>query len=429
MMSRLVPLLVSALPVILLAAVAAGVVYRAGPQLLPPERLVIAAGREGGGYHATAELYGYRLARDGIELEILETAGSVENAARLAAGEADAALLQGGIEVDPESDLQTLAAVFHEPLFIFVREADGVPANPGAWSGLALAAGPAGSGARAAAEALVEAAELPPRAVALRPLAGEDAVAALVDGEVDAALFVTKLSTPILEPLFRNPALQLLTLDPLEVVSRRMPGAAPITLPKGAISIAPPLPAADVGMVSMVARLVARADLHPALEDRLVSAAMHLHARRDALTERGRFPAAEPDDGPPMSRYAAGLIQDGPSQVREWLPWWAAAQIDRVLLLLLPIVILSIPLLRAAPGLYAWRMRRRVWRRYEDIRRLDAEAQDAPDRAALQALAGRVERLDEELARLDLPLAYRENAYTARLHLDLLRHRLAERLR
>ena len=56
----------------------------------PPDRVVMATGSVDGAYHAFARRYAESLAREGIELELRPTAGSVENAQLLAAGEADA---------------------------------------------------------------------------------------------------------------------------------------------------------------------------------------------------------------------------------------------------------------------------------------------------------------------------------------------------
>ena len=49
-------------------------------ELVPPKHLTLAAGRPGGAYYVLAQQYAQILARDGIEVEILDTAGSVANA-------------------------------------------------------------------------------------------------------------------------------------------------------------------------------------------------------------------------------------------------------------------------------------------------------------------------------------------------------------
>ena len=64
-----------------------------GPPL--PKQLTLATGSKGGAYHQFAELYREQLAASGITLNLLPTAGSVENIARLRDGSADIAFVQG----------------------------------------------------------------------------------------------------------------------------------------------------------------------------------------------------------------------------------------------------------------------------------------------------------------------------------------------
>jgi len=97
--------------------------------LRPPTTMRLAAGPSGGGYYQVAEQYRAILARDGIDLELVETSGSVENADLISKREVDAAILQGGIKVaDPETE--TIGALFFEPMIFLVRKDSDVPGNP-----------------------------------------------------------------------------------------------------------------------------------------------------------------------------------------------------------------------------------------------------------------------------------------------------------
>lgn len=393
--------------------------------LLPPERLVLAAGAEGGGYYRFATQYRAILARDGIEVDVLETVGSAENARLLADGTADAALLQGGIE--PDAPVESLGAVFLEPVFVFARTDSGIPRNVAAWRDLTVAAGVEDSGTRTAVDALLRAAGVAGDRVTLLPLGGAYAADAIVAGEADVAIFVAPVSAPYLAPLFEAEGVEIAELDHLVTLSRRLPDSLVTSLPSGAFSLDPTIPRRDLPMLTLVANLVARPDLHPALVDRLVEAARRVHGRRDILSDDGEFPTMTyvtlPEDP-----YARDLISDGPSPLGRFLPFWVVAQINRFAILLLPILFLVLPLLRALPGVYVWRQRRRVFRHYSAIRRIDRDAAKASRQEELERLRERLDRIEGEIARLDLPLPYREYAYTARLHIDLIRSRISERL-
>ncbi|TCP44024.1 hypothetical protein [Rhodovulum marinum] len=393
--------------------------------LLPPKEVRLAAGAPGGGYWAIAERYRDRLARDGIRLEIIESTGSVGNAELLRGGAADVALLQGGVA--PPGGVESLGAMFLEPMFFFARRGAELPANPGRWAGLRVAAGGAGSGTAAAFDGLERAAGLAPGAVTRLALGGAQAADALRTGAADIAVFVAPLSAPYLAPLFVDPGVVLMRLDHMTALSRRMIQTEVITLPAAGIDFDPVVPPDDLRMLAMVAQLVARDDLHPSLVDRLAMAARGIHSGADAITPAGRFPAAEP--GPlPMNAYAATLIREGPSSLQDVLPYWVVAQVNRFAILLLPLVFIAVPLIRALPGLYAWQMRRRVFRYYRAIREIDMDARAAASHDRLEALVQALDGIDAELARLSLPPPYRDRAYTAQIHINLVRQRIEARL-
>ncbi|SLN13467.1 NMT1/THI5 like protein [Roseivivax jejudonensis] len=403
---------------------AAFFIWSIGRDLVPPRSVTFAAGMSGGGYHAIATRYAEILARDGIETRILETAGSVENVDRLSSGEADVALLQGGVHA--EGGAEALGAMFYEPLFVFAQADADLSSNPGDWAGLGLAVGPEGSGTRAASRVLLAASGIAPADVTLLPVGGADAVLELRAGEADLALFVAPLAAPYLQPLFNDPDVRLLRLLHLDAIARRMDHAEIVTLHAGAISLRPVLPQQSTDLVAMVARLVGQRDLHPALVDRLVMAAREIHGERDQITPEGAFPATS-GISMPIDVNAYDIITDGPSALSAYLPYWAVAQVNRIALLALPIVFLLFPLLRSLPGLYQWRMRSQVFRHYREIREIDEELREAASPTRLSTLRDRLDAIDAELAELRLPVAYRHLAYTARLHVDLVRSRINEK--
>ena len=149
--------------------------------LAPPKTLSFAAGGEGGGYWTLAQRYKHILARDGIAVEVLATRGSVENAKLLEQGRVDVALLQGGIPA--EGALETLGALFLEPVFVFAPAGAVISPNPGRWAGLRVAMGAEGSGTRAAVLSLTQAAQLAPGAVITDPRGGATAAEALLAGQ------------------------------------------------------------------------------------------------------------------------------------------------------------------------------------------------------------------------------------------------------
>ena len=66
----------------------------------PPRAIRIATGAADGAYHSFAQQYARLLARHGITLEVIPTAGTVDNLELLKRGEVSLALVQGGCATD-----------------------------------------------------------------------------------------------------------------------------------------------------------------------------------------------------------------------------------------------------------------------------------------------------------------------------------------
>ena len=90
----------------------------------PPRAFRLAAGAKGGAYYQFAQQYAEFMAARGIQVEVRETAGTVENLRLLQdpASGVDVALVQGGV-MDERSGagLVGLGAVCYEPLWVFYR--------------------------------------------------------------------------------------------------------------------------------------------------------------------------------------------------------------------------------------------------------------------------------------------------------------------
>lgn len=414
---------------ILIVSLSFYAVYYMGRDLLPPERLVMAAGPEDGGYYRMASRYRAILARDDIDVEVVVTEGSVENARLLADGEVDVALLQGGVHlprkegVDPEDVIaESLGALMFEPILVFVNEDADVPTNPGKWGGLTIAAGSAESGTRRAAIDLVRAAGVIGEDNELLPLGGSAAVEAVKNGEADIAVFVASLESPYLKDVFEVEGVQMMTLKYVPALSTRMQQSQLVALHQGAVSLDPVLPVRDTDLLALVTQMGAQPGLHPALVDRLVNAAKRIHGKRDAITKEEQFPSML-DVSLPENDDAVQALKPGRSWFDRNLPYWAAAQIDRVVFLFVPLLVL-LPILRALPKLYGWMSRRRVWKHYKEVREIEDALAHSPDGAELSLLDGRLEELDRTLSSMNLPMAYRKGAYDARLHVDLVRRRI-----
>lgn len=93
----------------------------------PPSHPRLAAGVEGGGYHAFGERLKARLAAEGIELELVDSGGSTDNLRLLLTADSPVqiGLVQSGAELNLSEEerrrLRGLGALYREPLWLFQR--------------------------------------------------------------------------------------------------------------------------------------------------------------------------------------------------------------------------------------------------------------------------------------------------------------------
>ena len=393
----------------------------------------MATGSSRGQYFAIARQYQQLLAEDGIELQIRETAGSVENASllRKEPADVDIAILQGGAVPHAEAEpVASLAALYYEPLWVFHRA--GTEDKP--WDDLAqcrgrkLAIGTEGSGTRALATMLLadnKVAEGDAAGTQLLPLAGEEAAAALEQGDIDAAFLVISPRSPIVRRLLNTPGISLINFRRSAAYCKKYRYLRIVTLHEGLLDFHENLPASDLQLLAPTASLVARRDLHPALTPLLLRAAARVHQQGGYLESPGEFPSMHRVDFP-ISEGARRYFHRGPSPLYRYLPFRWAAWADRVKMMIFPLATLLIPLFKFAPPVYRWSIRSKIYRWYRVLREVDQKLRKPDGDIDYAHEIKQLEQVERELGEVTVPLSYMDEFYDLRGHVAFVREQLTE---
>lgn len=381
----------------------------------PPKVITFAAGGADGSYYALAEAYKTALDVHGIEVKVLETAGTRENYRLLISGEADVALLQGGVAGETEREaVLTLGGVFPEPFWVFVKRERGLE-RFGDLRGARIAAGPEGSGTRALADQMQAA--WGGRWSALSPLSGEAAVTGLQSGDVDAAVFAASVETPYIEGLLNDPNIQVLSIRRANGLAMNYPALSPITLYEGVVSLDPNIPEMDVSLVGAIAQLGVKRDLHPALQAVLLEAAGSIHGSGSVLSRAGTFPNPI-DIDLSLSDEAKRYYRNGPTFLRRYFSFELANFLERAWVFLIPLAAILIPLVQMAPPVYRWRTRRKIYVWYNDLHKLERRGIEAADPAERAAVLDEIQELQQETGKVNVPASYNEELYQLRSHIN-----------
>ena len=88
---------------------------------------------------------------------------------------------------------------------------------------------------------------------------------------------------------------------------------------------------------------------------------------------------------------------------------------------------LLIPVFRILPPAYKWRMRSKILRWYKDLARLERRLNARPPGDDVASFVAELDRIEDEVRDIDMPPGYLDSVYGLRLHIDVVRARLAGR--
>ena len=396
----------------------------------PPDRLIMSTGGEGGAYQLFAARYKDVLGRYGIALLEKPSAGSTENLARLRdpTVELDAGLIQGGTARPLEGDgLVALGDFYLEPLWVFYRAgAAGSADKLLDLKGKRVAVGSAGSGTHHLAMELLAANGIDAGNTRLVEAGGLAMVERLQKNEIDAVFAVGPTQSALVWSLLYTPGIRLMNLAHAEAYARRFPHLTRVVLPRGAIDLTEDIPPHDTQLVAATASILVRESMHPALIDLLMQAASEVHGEPGVFQKPREFPRVGHSEFP-LSKEAERFYKSGRPFVQRYLPFWAATLIDRMVVMVVPLLAVLIPLFKFAPQIYGWRVRSRIYRRYGELKFLENEISENPAAHSRAEWLEKLDRIELDASHIRTPLTFSDMLYTLRGHIDLVRDMIQRR--
>ena len=271
-----------ALPVVALSVVMAGIFavqwFRTQNQV---HRLTIAAGGKDGQYYAFASALAKVVAKHQprIQIQVLETEGSLQNEQLLQENQVELALLQSDTPVTPET--KAVSFLFPEMFHLIARHKSGIESVKDL-KGKRIALMPRGSGSYTLFWVISEHYGLKSsdfQAIALPP---EQADRALRTGQVDALFRVIALGNPTVSELLQSSPTKLIPIDQAAALQLSLPALEESLIPKGTYNGAVPIPDRDLPVVAVRAILVTREDVNEGIISEITRI---LHETRNELVK------------------------------------------------------------------------------------------------------------------------------------------------
>ena len=150
-----------------------------------------------------------------------------------------------------------------------------------------------------------------------------------IAGDIDAAFIVTTWDSPVVQRLISAQGIALASIPRADAYIAHYPFLNKLVLPAGVIDLLNNRPPTDVVMLAPKGSLAVRADLHPAIQHLLLSAAVQIHSPPGIFQKAGQFPAAESIDLP-LSEEAQRFYKSGRPLLQNHLPFWLATLVERL---------------------------------------------------------------------------------------------------
>lgn len=390
----------------------------------PPRHIIISAGQADDSYYDFAKKYQKALEKEDIKLEVLASSGSRENIERLLNKEVDIAFVQGGTAFAGEK-LYSLGSLYYEPLLIFYHKELSLRYLSDL-KGLKISIGEEGSGTRILASQLLQINHINSNNTEFISVANQAAVTQLMQGDIDVAFFVTSINSPAIKALITNPQLKLFNVARSAAYTRLFPYLAAITLPQGILLLHENIPQEPLTLLAPTANLVVGEDFNKSLSILLLQAMKENHGQTAFFSSPQFFPNSELSAFP-ITDVAQRFYKKGPPLLMKYLPFWAATFVDRMIVMLLPLIVIILPLMKILPPLYRWRIRSKIYRWYGELEKIDDYALGKHlSEEEFTHLNEKLDEISRQVNKVDTPLSYADQLYNLQMHIDLVRNMTRE---
>lgn len=351
----------------------------------PPKKIEMATGFPTGLYFQFGERVKAEVAKEGVDLEVRSTGGTIDNLALLNDPKSgvEFAMVQGGVaNVSEYPNLVSIAGMFYEPIWVWYRDGsfknnDGQLNVLSQLKGKRVSIGNEGSGTLALTQNLLQASGITDQEIGAEKLKPDEAIAKLSNGELDAVFIVAAAEAPILKKFYSIPGIRLMNFDQADAYTRNLTYLSKVTVPRGLLSIQHDLPRRDIQVMAATATLVTHDNVSPAMVSLLLSASYDILKSYSRLQKVGEFPSGAGLDFP-LHVDAEIYLKDGPSFLHRHLPFWTAVWVGRFVKIVIPLLVILIPLFTYIPSAKNFFLRLKLAQVYEELKIIERNAQN-PD--------------------------------------------------
>ena len=108
------------------------------------------------------------------------------------------------------------------------------------------------------------------------------------------------------------------------------------------------------------------------------------------------------------------------------LPFWAAAFINSMLLILIPLGVILIPMIGILPWLYTWRNRSKYYRGTEELRNFEKDMTEYYRLENFNDYQKRLAQIEKAVDRIKISVPFYDEVFILKGHIQMMRQKLID---
>ena len=394
----------------------------------PKKELTIAAGSKNGTYFKIAQKYKKLLEKENVTVYILETKGSLHNTQLLQEKKADIGFVQSGIlNENNNKNIQSLASIYYEPLWVFYKN-EGYQINYIIeLIGKKIAIGSTGSGTFDLSTKILNDNGINNSNSEFLTYNSSKAKEALINGDIDVLLTVISPNSNIVQELLEDPKINVLSIQRAQAYSRKYAYLSTLNLYEGTMDLYRNIPNNNMNLLAATANLVTTQGVPHELIRLLLKKVKEVHKHKSLFAQENQFPNTLNLDTQ-INKESLKYLRNGDSWLESIFPYWIASNMDRLKILLIPLLTLMFPLLKVVAPLYRWTMRSKIYKWYKTINEIDKKLKGLNNselKIELKNLATLQTSIQEHT---NVPMSFMGEYYNLLIHIELIINKINNKL-
>ena len=390
----------------------------------PPEKLRIATGQPHSSLEALGKQYAGIFEKNGVQLELVSTAGAFENVELLKQGKVDAAFSLGGMVAEADAPgVVTLGSVEYQPFWMFYRGARYDGSNPTAFfKGKSFSINIPGSGTRNLTEKILELHGISVLGNnSLLSMSSAESVEAMLSGRIDGVFLVAGIESKTIQRLMADPKIHVFSFGSAQAYAKYLGYLETLNMPRGAFSLVTDTPSQDTQLVATTTTILTTDKLHPSIQHLFLSATKKLDHKGQAFFARGGGFPAYIARGVPASKVAERYYANGPPALEPYAPFWVASFLDQIWFLLLAAIAIGYPLLKVFPNYRLIYAQLCMADCFAELRKIDEHCGLVETRSELQSKLDQFDAIEKRINHLWIPTVARDSYYNLKNAVEITR--------